>query len=215
MEFRLHPRRLVDRLRHPCRIRLLFCRARLRYRRLRADAGALLRPHGAQVRAMARSRSTEPWPSRRASTASESSREVPPILLCCGPSFPVSRSRHRKNFRERLCCGMHSIPATPKSLPSVRGAIGVLAERGMTIVEQSGFPEEADRHALTVLQAEPPANTAGVSMIQPPTSRCASVSARDLVFQIKISPRLWSREMRFAINLSCPLSARTASPLCR
>lgn len=38
---------------------------------------------------------------------------------------------------------------------TVRGAIGVLAERGMTIVEQSGFPEEADRHALTVLLAEP------------------------------------------------------------
>jgi Asp-tRNA(Asn)/Glu-tRNA(Gln) amidotransferase A subunit family amidase len=36
----------------------------------------------------------------------------------------------------------------------VRGAAGVLAESGLTIVERSGFPEEADRHALTVLQAE-------------------------------------------------------------
>ena len=36
----------------------------------------------------------------------------------------------------------------------VRGAIGVLADGGMTIVEQSGFPEEADRHVLTVMQAE-------------------------------------------------------------
>jgi Asp-tRNA(Asn)/Glu-tRNA(Gln) amidotransferase A subunit family amidase len=36
----------------------------------------------------------------------------------------------------------------------VRGAVGVLAESGMTIVERPGFPEEADRHALTVLQAE-------------------------------------------------------------
>ncbi|MGB6957247.1 MAG: amidase [Bradyrhizobium sp.] len=36
----------------------------------------------------------------------------------------------------------------------VRGAIGVLADSGMTIVEQSGFPEEADRHVLTVMQAE-------------------------------------------------------------
>jgi aspartyl-tRNA(Asn)/glutamyl-tRNA(Gln) amidotransferase subunit A len=36
----------------------------------------------------------------------------------------------------------------------VRGAVDVLAENGMTMVERSGFPEEADRHALTVLQAE-------------------------------------------------------------
>jgi len=36
----------------------------------------------------------------------------------------------------------------------VRGAVDVLAESGMTIVERPGFPEEADRHALTVLQAE-------------------------------------------------------------
>jgi aspartyl-tRNA(Asn)/glutamyl-tRNA(Gln) amidotransferase subunit A len=36
-----------------------------------------------------------------------------------------------------------------------RGAIAVLAESGMTIEARSGFPEEADRHALTVLQAEP------------------------------------------------------------
>lgn len=37
---------------------------------------------------------------------------------------------------------------------TVRGAVDVLAVTGMTIVERSGFPEEADRHALTVLQAE-------------------------------------------------------------
>ena len=36
----------------------------------------------------------------------------------------------------------------------VRGAVDVLAESGMTIVERPGFPEEADRYALTVLQAE-------------------------------------------------------------
>jgi aspartyl-tRNA(Asn)/glutamyl-tRNA(Gln) amidotransferase subunit A len=36
----------------------------------------------------------------------------------------------------------------------VRGAIDVLAESGLTIVERPGFPEAADRHALTVLQAE-------------------------------------------------------------
>jgi aspartyl-tRNA(Asn)/glutamyl-tRNA(Gln) amidotransferase subunit A len=36
----------------------------------------------------------------------------------------------------------------------VRSAIGVLADGGMTIVEQSGFPEDADRHVLTVMQAE-------------------------------------------------------------
>ena len=33
-------------------------------------------------------------------------------------------------------------------------AIGVLAESGMTIEERSGFPEEADRQTLVVLQAE-------------------------------------------------------------
>jgi aspartyl-tRNA(Asn)/glutamyl-tRNA(Gln) amidotransferase subunit A len=36
-----------------------------------------------------------------------------------------------------------------------RGAVAVLAESGMTIEKRSGFPEAADRHALTVLQAEP------------------------------------------------------------
>ena len=36
----------------------------------------------------------------------------------------------------------------------VRGAVNVLAESGMTIEERSGFPEEADRQTLTVLQAE-------------------------------------------------------------
>ena len=36
----------------------------------------------------------------------------------------------------------------------VRGAIEVLAASGMTTVEQPGFPEQADRHVLTVLQAE-------------------------------------------------------------
>jgi len=34
------------------------------------------------------------------------------------------------------------------------GAIGVLAESGMTIDARRGFPEEADQHALLVLQAE-------------------------------------------------------------
>jgi Asp-tRNA(Asn)/Glu-tRNA(Gln) amidotransferase A subunit family amidase len=36
-----------------------------------------------------------------------------------------------------------------------RGAVAGLAESGITIEARSGFPEEADRHALTVLQAEP------------------------------------------------------------
>jgi aspartyl-tRNA(Asn)/glutamyl-tRNA(Gln) amidotransferase subunit A len=36
----------------------------------------------------------------------------------------------------------------------VRGAVGVLAAIGMTIVERPGFPEGADQHALTVLKAE-------------------------------------------------------------
>jgi aspartyl-tRNA(Asn)/glutamyl-tRNA(Gln) amidotransferase subunit A len=36
----------------------------------------------------------------------------------------------------------------------VRGAIDGLAESGLTIVERPGFPEAADQHALTVLQAE-------------------------------------------------------------
>ena len=36
----------------------------------------------------------------------------------------------------------------------LRGAIDVLAAGGMTITQTSGFPEEADAHALTVLQAE-------------------------------------------------------------
>ena len=36
----------------------------------------------------------------------------------------------------------------------VRGAVNVLAESGMRIEERSGFPEEADRQTLTVLQAE-------------------------------------------------------------
>jgi Asp-tRNA(Asn)/Glu-tRNA(Gln) amidotransferase A subunit family amidase len=35
-----------------------------------------------------------------------------------------------------------------------RGAVSVLAESGMRIANVSGFPEDADRHALTVLQAE-------------------------------------------------------------
>src|ERR1700723_634130 len=36
----------------------------------------------------------------------------------------------------------------------VRGAVNMLAESGMRIEERSGFPEEADRQTLTVLQAE-------------------------------------------------------------
>lgn len=36
----------------------------------------------------------------------------------------------------------------------VRGAIDVLAARGMTIEERSGFPDEADRQTLVVLQTE-------------------------------------------------------------
>lgn len=36
----------------------------------------------------------------------------------------------------------------------VRSAIGVFAESGMMVEERSGFPEEADRQTLTVLQAE-------------------------------------------------------------
>ncbi len=36
----------------------------------------------------------------------------------------------------------------------VRGAVNVLAESGMRIEERSGFPEEADRQTLAVLQAE-------------------------------------------------------------
>ncbi|MGB7223894.1 MAG: amidase, partial [Bradyrhizobium sp.] len=36
-----------------------------------------------------------------------------------------------------------------------RGAVALLAESGLTIEARSGFPEEADRHALTVLLAEP------------------------------------------------------------
>ncbi len=35
-----------------------------------------------------------------------------------------------------------------------RSAIDVLADSGLTMVKRPGFPEEADRHALTVLQAE-------------------------------------------------------------
>ena len=35
------------------------------------------------------------------------------------------------------------------------GAVAVLEAGGMTIEARSGFPEQADRHALTVLQAEP------------------------------------------------------------
>ncbi len=37
---------------------------------------------------------------------------------------------------------------------AVRNAVDVLAESGMTIEERSGFPEEADRQTLVVLQAE-------------------------------------------------------------
>jgi aspartyl-tRNA(Asn)/glutamyl-tRNA(Gln) amidotransferase subunit A len=36
-----------------------------------------------------------------------------------------------------------------------RGAVAVLGAGGMTIEARSGFPEQADKHALTVLQAEP------------------------------------------------------------
>jgi Asp-tRNA(Asn)/Glu-tRNA(Gln) amidotransferase A subunit family amidase len=36
-----------------------------------------------------------------------------------------------------------------------RGAVAVLAASGITIEARSGFPEQADKHALTVLQAEP------------------------------------------------------------
>lgn len=36
----------------------------------------------------------------------------------------------------------------------VRGAVDVLAGAGMTVIERSGFPEEADAHVLTVMQAE-------------------------------------------------------------
>jgi aspartyl-tRNA(Asn)/glutamyl-tRNA(Gln) amidotransferase subunit A len=37
---------------------------------------------------------------------------------------------------------------------AVRNVVGVLAESGMAIEERSGFPEEADRQTLVVLQAE-------------------------------------------------------------
>ena len=46
---RRNPRRVLERLRDSCGVRLLFCRARLRYRRLRANTGALLRHHRAQT----------------------------------------------------------------------------------------------------------------------------------------------------------------------
>jgi aspartyl-tRNA(Asn)/glutamyl-tRNA(Gln) amidotransferase subunit A len=36
-----------------------------------------------------------------------------------------------------------------------RGAVAVLAESGIAIEARTGFPEAADKHALTVLQAEP------------------------------------------------------------
>lgn len=42
----------------------------------------------------------------------------------------------------------------PEIAAICRGAIGVLAESGMTIAARSGFPEEADQNALLVLQAE-------------------------------------------------------------
>jgi aspartyl-tRNA(Asn)/glutamyl-tRNA(Gln) amidotransferase subunit A len=42
----------------------------------------------------------------------------------------------------------------PEIAEICRGAIDVLAKSGMTIEARSGFPEEADQHALLVLQAE-------------------------------------------------------------
>ena len=49
---------------------------------------------------------------------------------------------------------MHSIDSDVEIATIVRGAVNVLAESGMRIEERSGFPEEADRQTLAVLQAE-------------------------------------------------------------
>ena len=45
MALRCDPRRVLDRLRHSCRVRLLLRRAWFRYRRLGANSGTLLRHH--------------------------------------------------------------------------------------------------------------------------------------------------------------------------
>jgi aspartyl-tRNA(Asn)/glutamyl-tRNA(Gln) amidotransferase subunit A len=42
----------------------------------------------------------------------------------------------------------------PEIAEICRNAVGVLAKRGMTIDERHGFPENADQHAMLVLQAE-------------------------------------------------------------
>jgi len=43
----------------------------------------------------------------------------------------------------------------PEIASIVRAAVDVLAKSGMRISERSGFPEDADRNVLTLLQAEP------------------------------------------------------------
>ena len=93
----------------------------------------------------------------------------------------------------------------------VRGAIGVLAEsghddRGAIWISRRGRPACLDRPASGASPRTPPS----VSMIQPPTSRCASVSARDSQFRIKISPRhLAARDaLRDQFILSCSWRGR-------
>ena len=69
--------------------------------------------------------------------------------VVCGETQSASREPQRAVvLRDTLDSSDAEIAA------AVRGAVAVLAASGMAIEERSGFPEEADRQTLIVLQAE-------------------------------------------------------------
>ncbi len=97
----------------------------------------------------------------------------------------------------------------------VRGAVNVLAEGGMTIEARPGFPEQADRQALTMLQAEATREHRTRMTIRKSMRRCASVSARGFQLPTKSLQRRWPRALNCAINLSWAVLDRPASRCCR
>ena len=207
MAVRCDPRRLVDGLRHSGRIRLLFCRAWLRYRRLGANSRRIAAASPRSNRATARSRSTARCRWRQASTPSEFLPEVLPILRCCGRSIsgePLAAVA--KSFRERLCCRMRSTPATPRSPTFVVAPSACSPRCGMTIEEQvrisrrggsacadgpaSGGRARAPRSAWTIRAS---------------TRRCASASARaSSISDQELASALAARDaLRDQFILSC------------
>ena len=90
-----------------------------------------------------------------------------------------------------------------------RGAVSVLAECGMRIEETTGFSEETDLHALTVLLAE--AAREHRARVDDPAIDATlrkRISKGLVITDSELAAAHRPRAMRFAINLSCPVWAR-------